>query len=491
MFCDQTLLRFIGGKGGNGAVAFRREKFEPRGGPNGGNGGRGGNIYLKVNEGLNSLIDLHSHKKFGAKNGDDGMGDNMFGKSGDDLYLDVPLGTIVREVTRNQAGEISKKTEIADLSKKDMIMLVAKGGRGGYGNAHFANSVRQAPKFAELGEDGEEIEVELELKLVADIGIIGIPSAGKSSLIAVVSNARPKIAAYPFTTLIPNLGVVKMGEKESYVVADIPGLIEGAHEGKGLGIEFLKHVQRCRILVHLIDPTQMSWAAKKQGNKEMNSDASFPGFLVSSVIENFELINKELSAFSRELARKEQIVVINKIDTITPEQEKELRKALKKSIGQKKRFIMYAHGISAATTQGVNELKNFLFHELEKIPKPVWLQEEIEDYEFEEPSEDAEFTEPSKTSKDSHILYRPHLENPKYFAVEKVGKKQFRVRGERVEQIFNMTDMANREAVMRARDVLKKMGIDRELKKIGAKDGDILYVGKRQIDFQSELGDWW
>lgn len=485
MFCDQTLLRFIGGKGGNGAVAFRREKFEPKGGPNGGNGGRGGNIYLKVNEGLNSLIDLHSHKKFAAKNGDDGMGDNMFGKSGDDLYLDVPRGTIVREVTRNQAGEISKKTEIADLSKKDMIMLVAKGGRGGYGNAHFANSVRQAPKFAELGEDGEEIEVELELKLVADIGIIGIPSAGKSSLIAVVSNARPKIAAYPFTTLIPNLGVVKMGEKESYVVADIPGLIEGAHEGKGLGIEFLKHVQRCRILVHLIDPTQQDWSKEKKSSEDISN------FQLQAAVNNFELINKELSAFSRDLARKEQIVVINKIDTITPEQEKELRKALKKSIGQKKRFIMYAYGISAATTHGVNELKNFLFHELEKIPKPAWLQEEIAPVEFEEPSDDADFTEPSVPSKASHILYRPHLENPKYFSVEKIGKKEFRVRGERVEQIFNMTDMANREAVMRARDVLKKMGIDRELKKIGAKDGDTLFVGKRQIDFQSELGDWW
>lgn len=485
MFCDQTLLRFIGGKGGNGAVAFRREKFEPKGGPNGGNGGRGGNIYLKVNEGLNSLIDLHSHKKFTARKGDDGMGDNMFGKSGDDLYLDVPRGTIVREVTRNQAGEITKKTEIADLSKKDMIMLAAKGGRGGFGNAHFANSVRQAPKFAELGEDGEEVEVELELKLVADIGIIGVPSAGKSSLIAVVSNARPKIAAYPFTTLIPNLGVVKMGEKESYVVADIPGLIEGAHEGKGLGIEFLKHVQRCRILVHLIDPTQPDWSEEKKSEDISN-------FQLQAAVNNFELINKELSAFSRDLARKEQIVVINKIDAITPEQEIELRKAIKKSIGQKKRFILYPHAISAATTQGVNELKNFLFRELEKIPKPAWLVQEAEEvHEFSEDS-DSGLSEQTDTPRaPSHIIYRPHLENPKYFSVEKIGKKQFRVRGERIEQIFNMTDVANREAVMRARDVLKKMGIDRELKKIGAKDGDMLFVGKRQIDFQSEIGDWW
>jgi|CXWL01.1.fsa_nt_gi GTP-binding protein len=471
MFCDQTQLKLIGGKGGKGSIGFRREKFVPKGGPNGGDGGRGGHIYLKVNHALNSMIDLHTYKKFVAEAGEMGLGQNCHGKNADDLYLEVPLGTIVRQIIRDKNNNIAKKVQIADLSRKDAIMLVVKGGKGGFGNAHFINSVRQAPKFAELGEDGEEIEVELELKLVADIGIIGIPSAGKSSLISVISNARPKIAAYPFTTLIPNLGVVKMGEKDSYVVADIPGLIEGAHQGKGLGVEFLKHVQRCRILVHLIDPTQLSLhegAAVEQRPT------------ISAAIDNFRLINKELTAFSRDLAKKEQIVVINKIDAIQTEEEKELRKALKKEIGRKKRFTLYPEAISAATTQGVKELKIYLHHELQKIPKPEWLREEVKVSEGEETD-----TEPS--SGKEHILYRPHLENPKYYSVEKVSKGIYRIKGQRLEQIINMTDFNNRDAVRRVKDVFKKLGVDKELRKAGVKDGDTVHVGKRELEYQSDL----
>ncbi|MGE3278419.1 MAG: GTPase ObgE [Candidatus Altimarinota bacterium] len=504
MFCDQTILRLIGGQGGNGCVSFRREKFIPKGGPDGGNGGRGGNIYLKVNHALNSLIDLHTYKKFEAPHGEHGMGQNMYGHAGEDLYLEVPLGTIVREVTRDTEGNIKKKTDIADLSRKDMILLIAKGGRGGYGNAHFTSSVRQAPKFAELGEEGEVIEVELELKLVADIGIIGIPSAGKSTLISVVSNAKPKIAAYPFTTLIPNLGVVKIGEKESYVVADIPGLIEGAHEGKGLGIEFLKHVQRCRILVHLIDPTQHSWAIAKEleGMKIEDEELLTSSFQLKASLENFELINNELAAFSKELAKKEQIVVINKSDVMNEEQEKELRTELKKAIGRKQRFTLYPNTISAATRKGIDDLKNFLNEELKKIPKPEWMQESQEGQEIEEYEETEEYqddnpntrntpnTPNTRNTPSNHILYRPHLENPKYFSVEKIGRGEFRIKGQRVEQIFNMTNFDNREARARARDVLKKMGIDRELKKMGIKDGDIMHVGKNSMDYKSDITEW-
>lgn len=496
MFCDQTILRLIGGQGGNGCMSFRREKFIPKGGPDGGNGGRGGNIYLKVNTALNSLIDLHTYKKFEADHGEHGMGQNMYGHAGEDLYLEVPLGTIVREVTRDEEGNIIKKQDIADLSRKDMVMLIAKGGRGGFGNAHFTSSIRQAPKFAELGEEGEIIEVELELKLVADIGIIGIPSAGKSTLISVISNAKPKIAAYPFTTLIPNLGVVKMGEKESFVVADIPGLIEGAHEGKGLGIEFLKHVQRCRVLVHLIDPTQHSWSIIKEleGMKVEDEELLTASFQLKAAVENFELINKELEAFSKDLAKKEQILVINKSDAITPEQEKELRKELKKTIGRKQRFIFYPNAISGATRKGIDELKNYLFQELQKIPKPEWLienekteEEILEEGDFDEEQGDGEQTT-RKTA--SHILYRPHMDNPKYYSVEKIKKGEFRIKGQRIEQIINMTNFDNREARARARDVLKKMGIDRELKKLGAKDGDMLYIGKKEMTHRPDSDEW-
>ncbi len=470
LFCDQTTLKLKGGNGGKGCVSFRREKKVPRGGPDGGDGGNGGNIYLKVNDALNSLIHLDTYKHFQAPPAGIGGGQQCHGKNGKDLYLEVPQGTIVRQIVRTPpckgAGGSVKKTEISDLSTKGSELLIGRGGKGGFGNAHFVSSIRQAPHFAELGEEGEEMEVELELKLVADIGIIGVPSAGKSSLISVMSNARPKIAAYPFTTLIPNLGVVKIADKVTYVVADIPGLIEGAHEGKGLGIAFLKHVQRCRLLVHLIDPTQPHWSSQ-------NSNAGWTenslNFNKEAAIENFALINQELEAFSKDLAGKQQIVVINKSDVLTEEQEKEFIKALKKEIGRKKRFIFYPSSISCATTKGVKELKTFLFQELEKIPKPEWMNS---------PNDPNAPQDPNVP-----FIYRPHLNNPKYFTVEKVDKGSFRVTGKRVEQIMNMTDFNNVEARNRAYDVLYKMHINRELKKIGAREGDTLLIGKKTIEF--------
>ncbi|MDP3975760.1 MAG: GTPase ObgE [bacterium] len=445
MFCDQTTLQLHAGNGGNGCISFRREKFVPRGGPNGGNGGKGGDIYFKVNHALNTLTHLDSYKQFRAEGGEHGMGQNCFGKNAEDLILEVPLGTIVRQVIRDKKDEVVKKMDIADLSSPNKILLAAKGGVGGKGNANFASSVRQAPKFAELGEEGENIEVELELKLVADVGIIGVPSAGKSSLIAAISNARPKIADYPFTTLIPNLGIVKIADKVTYVVADIPGLIENAHEGKGLGVEFLKHVQRCRVLVHLIDPSQADFSEQKS---------------------NFQLINQELAAFSKDLAEKKQIVVINKVDLLQEEQEKDIRAKLKQEIGRSKRFTLYPESISAATTKGTQELKIYLFQQLEKTPKPDWQS-----------------LTPVSEEHPVHILYRPHLENPQHFSVELIKKGVYRVSGKRIEQIVNMTNFDNREASHRVHDVLYKKGILKELKKLGAKDGDKLLIGKHKIEF--------
>ncbi|MDF2379493.1 MAG: GTPase ObgE [Candidatus Gracilibacteria bacterium] len=458
MFCDQTQLVLTAGSGGKGCIAFLREKFIAKGGPNGGNGGKGGDMILKVNTALNSLIDLHTYKKFTADAGMMGLGQNKYGKNGEDMVLEVPLGTIVREIIRNTDEEIIEKKVIADLSTPGKSLLICKGGRGGYGNAHFVSSVRQAPKFAELGEDGEQIEVELELKLVADIGIIGIPSAGKSTLISVISNAKPKIADYHFTTLKPNLGVVKIAEGESFVVADIPGLIENAHEGKGLGIKFLKHIQRCRLLVHLIDPIQpdLSTLEKK------------PDAIWQSVINNFVMINAELEAFSPELATKQQLVVINKSDQIDEELAKDLIEHLKKETKKDKRFIFFDKSISAATTANIQELKYFLSGELNKLPKEVLL----------DPKSPEAMEDP-----DAPVIYRPHLDNPKYFSIEKVAEETFKISGQRIEQIVNMTDVNNPEAMMRVDDVLFKMGIAKELKKQGAQDGCTLIIGKHELEF--------
>lgn len=443
MFCDQTILRLTAGNGGNGCISFRREKFVDKGGPNGGNGGKGGNIIIQVNTALNTLRHLDTYKQFTADKGEHGMGQNKNGANAEDLILEVPQGTIVREVFRDEEDNIIEKKEIADLSGSKSMLLTAKGGRGGYGNAHFVSSVRQAPKFAELGEDGEYIEVELELKLVADIGIIGIPSAGKSTLISVISNAKPKIADYPFTTLIPNLGVVQIAEKVTYIVADIPGLIEGAHEGKGLGIQFLKHVQRCRLLVHLIDPTQ------------------------EPTLENFQIINRELEKFSPELAQKKQIIVFNKVDQYDQELAEEFKKELIDSLENPERFIIYPTAISAATTEGIQELKTFLWKELQQLPQ---LSQDAENGE--------DIQEP--------MIYRPHLDDPKYFSVEQQDDGSFLVTGQRISQIVNMTNFDNREAIHRVYDVLKKMGIAKELKKMGVQDGDTVYIGKHELEYNED-----
>ncbi len=324
-FVDKAKIHVKAGDGGNGCVAWRREKFVPLGGPAGGNGGKGGDVILKADSRMQTLMDFKYKIHFKAERGQHGSGSNKHGKAGEDLIIKVPVGTVVKDA---ETGEV-----IADLTKEGQEVVVAKGGKGGKGNAAFKTSTNQAPDYAEEGEKGEEKWIELELKLLADVGIIGFPNAGKSTLISVLSNARPKIADYPFTTLSPVLGVVKLDIGKSLVLADIPGLIEGASQGAGLGHEFLRHIERTKFLLHVIDISD---------------------FREREPLEAFEIINKEMEQYSPELTKKPQIVVGNKIDILS---DKEEINRLKKAFEEKGyRFIP----VSLATKEGIDELKKAL-----------------------------------------------------------------------------------------------------------------------------------
>jgi GTP-binding protein len=331
-FIDEVKIRVIAGDGGRGCVSFRREKFVPRGGPNGGDGGAGGDVIAVADPQLTTLLDLRYQKQYKAGRGQHGMGKDCHGRRGDDRVIHVPVGTIIRDAA---TGEV-----IGDLQTAGEHVVIAAGGRGGKGNAHFVSSTHRSPRFAQPGEPGQDRELEIELRLLADVGIIGLPNAGKSTLIAAISAVRPKIADYPFTTLVPNLGVVGYDEGKSFVVADIPGLIEGAHQGQGLGDKFLRHVTRTSLLIHLIDASKI--------------DASDP-------LAEWKTVNRELELFDPELARKPQIVVANKIDL--PEgrsKSKLLAKKLPKG-------CQPLHLISAATTEGVRVLVQSVGLRLEKI----------------------------------------------------------------------------------------------------------------------------
>jgi len=330
-FIDYVKIEVKAGDGGRGCVSFRREKFIPKGGPNGGDGGRGGHIIIRTDPQLYTLLDHVYRKTYGAERGQHGMGKNMHGRDGKDLLISVPVGTVVKN---SETGEV-----LADLDTPFAEILIAKGGRGGLGNAHFATSTRQAPRFAQPGEPGEEIKVVLELKLLADVGLIGLPNAGKSTLIAAISSARPKIAAYPFTTLKPNLGVVKTGNFQSFVVADIPGLIEGAHRGVGLGFQFLRHVERTKLLVHLVDVSEMT-----------------PG----DPVDNLLKVNRELGLYSRELLERPLTVAATKTDVASEERIRRLREYCKM------KDIPYFE-ISAMTARGVTELVSHLALEVRKL----------------------------------------------------------------------------------------------------------------------------
>ncbi|MBI5642898.1 MAG: GTPase ObgE [Deltaproteobacteria bacterium] len=331
-FIDEAKLYVKAGDGGRGCLSFRREKYVPKGGPDGGNGGRGGDVVFVADNRLTSLLDFQYKREFAAERGEHGMGSLCSGKNGLDLIIKVPIGTIFKDLNTGLL--------LADLTKDGETFISCKGGRGGKGNAHFATSTHQTPRFAQPGEPGEEMNLKLELKLLADVGIIGFPNAGKSTLISHISAAKPKVADYPFTTLMPHLGIVKFGDFGGFVVADIPGLIEGAHEGKGLGIKFLRHIERTRLFIHVLDLSP---------------------FTDRDPIEDFKVVNHELSAFNPELAEREQVVALNKID-ITESNEK--TPALLKffeGLGIK------VFPISAATGAGLDSLVNYVGREVDRI----------------------------------------------------------------------------------------------------------------------------
>ncbi len=439
MFCDEVLVHFIAGHGGNGCIGFRREKFVPRGGPNGGDAGVGGSVYLEANENINTLAEFNTHKIFRAASGQQGFGENCGGLDAPDLILPVPVGTIIFDE--------KKKKLLGDLMKNGDRFLVARGGKGGFGNAHFKSSTRQAPTFAELGEPGEEKKCVLELKLVADVGIIGLPSVGKSTLISRISNARPKIADYHFTTLIPNLGLVTLKPfggslQQNFLACDLPGLIEDAHKGKGLGIQFLKHVIRNRVLVHLVDINSL--------------DPS----------KDFKTINAELKAFDRMLGKKPQLVVFNKTDTIDDETLEEITKDFLKHHSNVKKILK----ISCVTGKGLKELLFAIWNLLEKTKK--------------KPKE-------TVSKAPTMTIFRPHLEeNPKAFSARLVKQRKknslFEIKGKRIEQIVVMTDFANAEAVARVYDVLERTGMSKELRRMGAKFGDEIKIGEQIIVYRWE-----
>lgn len=425
MFIDVAKIHVKGGKGGDGAVAFRREKYEPAGGPAGGDGGHGGSVILKVNEGIRTLMDFRYKKHYNAENGENGKSKNQYGKKGKDLILKVPPGTIVKDAER---GLI-----IADLTKNGQEFVVAKGGRGGRGNTKFTTSTRQAPRFAEPGEKGEERWILLELKLLADVGLIGFPNVGKSTLLSIVTAAKPKIANYHFTTLTPNLGVVELEDGKSYVMADIPGLIEGAHEGIGLGHEFLRHIERTRLLVHIID------ASGQEGRDP---------------VEDFYKINEELERYSPKLAKKPQIVVANKMDL---PQSKEGLEKLKREL-EKLNYEVYE--ISAATKQGVGELKYIIWNKLLEIgdPEPLYDKDEVVD------------------------IYELKDDDKNEIIVKKEGDR-YKVEGYPIEKLLKATNFDDLDSLRHFQNVMRKRGIVDELKALGIQEEDIVEICGYEFEF--------
>ncbi|QIB26657.1 GTPase ObgE [Caloranaerobacter azorensis] len=424
MFVDVAKIFVKGGNGGHGAVAFRREKYEPSGGPAGGDGGDGGNVILEVDEGIRTLMDFRYKRHYKAENGENGKSKKQYGKKGKDLILKVPPGTIVKDT---ETGIV-----IADLTKKGERFIVAKGGRGGRGNAKFATSTRQAPRFAEAGEKGEERWITLELKLLADVGLVGFPNVGKSTLLSTLTDAKPKIANYHFTTLTPNLGVVRISYDSSFVIADIPGLIEGAHMGVGLGHEFLRHVERTRLLVHLIDAS---------------------GLEGRDPIDDFYKINEELKKYSPKLADKPQIVVANKMDL---PQARENFPRIKQEMD---RLGFELIPISAATSEGLNELKYAIWNKLKEIGEPEPIVEVVENinlYEF---------------NKDKNKVI-----------VKKEGDKYI-VEGDPIEKLINSTNFDDLDSLRHFQKVMRKRGIVDELKELGIKDGEIVNICGYEFEF--------
>lgn len=422
MFTDYTKIIIKSGDGGNGAATFRREKYVAAGGPDGGDGGKGGDIYFQVDKDKNTLIDFRYNKKFKAENGENGSGSHCNGKYGKDLYIKLPIGTIVKDV---ETGKV-----VADLSNPDQTELILKGGRGGRGNSHFATATRQAPRFSEDGEKGEEKEIILELKLLADVGLLGFPNVGKSTFLSVVTEARPKIANYHFTTLEPNLGVVKTKNGDGFVIADIPGIIEGASEGVGLGIQFLRHVERTRLLLHFLDVS---------GQEGRNP------------VEDFNTINEELKKYSEKLSKRKQIIVANKIDAM---QDETLLKEVEE-LAKKENLKLFK--ISAATKQGIEELIDYVAEELKNLPKEDLI--EIED----------------------KVVYTLEDKKDEWSIREENGV--FIVSGRAVQRLMGRVNIEDNESMYYLQKCLKNMGIDEKLKEMGVCEGDTVILDDWELEW--------
>ena len=429
MFVDQTKIYVKGGDGGNGMVAFRREKYVPMGGPAGGDGGKGANVVFEVNEGLRTLMDFRYQRHWKAPRGEHGMSKNQHGKNAKDMIVKVPPGTVVMDA--------ETKEVIADLVENGQRAVIAKGGRGGRGNSRFATPSNPAPELAENGEPGQERDVILELKLLADVGLVGFPSVGKSTLLSVLSSAKPKIAEYHFTTIVPNLGMVETEDNRSFVMADLPGLIEGASEGVGLGHQFLRHIERTRVIVHVID------MAATEGRDPY---------------EDYLTINKELEEYNLRLTERPQIIVANKMDM--PEAEENLKK-FKERLEED--FPIFP--ISALSRKGLRELLYAIADKIEETPEfPL-------DHEEEETGV-------------NRVLYK-HEADPEAFYITREPDGSFVIQGEKVEKLFKMTNFQTEESVRRFARQLRGLGVDEALRAKGAKDGDTVKL----LDFEFEFVD--
>ena len=430
MFVDETKLRIASGKGGDGAVCFRHEKYLEKGGPSGGDGGNGGSIIFVADKNSNTLLSLRYKRLIKAQDGENGKIKNMSGKKGEDVYITVPLGTMIYNDDTNEL--------IADLTVDGEPRIILPGGKGGLGNQHFATARNQAPSFAQPGELGKEMFIRLELKVLADVGLVGYPSVGKSTLISVISEAKPKIAAYHFTTLQPNLGMVEVADGRSFVCADLPGLIEGASQGLGLGFEFLRHVERTRVILHILDGSKID----------------------GDLFTDYETIRHELESYDPEILKKGEIIVINKADSEYEKDNEELFKmSYKEKYGQDPEIIV----ISALEKKNLNEL---LYRTADLLDEERSKPEEI------------------KAEKGKVVEYNFEPKKDRGFEVFKDWDRMvYSVQGPRIDELMRYYNENSEQAIMRVTRALKKMGIEEELKKIGCQDGDLVRIGDIEFEF--------
>ncbi len=420
MFVDEVKINVKAGDGGNGMVAFRREKYVSKGGPAGGDGGHGGDIIFEVDEGLHTLLDFRYNRHFKAKRGENGMSKGKHGKNAENLIIYVPPGSVIYDIVANEM--------IADLVTHRQQAIIAKGGRGGRGNIRFATSRNSAPNISENGEPGEEKEIRVELKMMADVGLVGFPSVGKSTIISAVSAARPKIASYHFTTLSPQLGLVAIDNHQNFVMADLPGLIEGAHEGSGLGHQFLRHIERTRIIVHVID------MASVEGRDPY---------------DDYVTINQELEKFGKKLKNKQQIIAANKMDM--PDAKENLTRFIEKLPQD-----IHVYPISALTKTGLNDLVFAIAKLLDSIPKDERAIEDI-------------------------VIHEP--ESTDLFTISRLDDGSFQLFGQQLEKMFKMANLQSDEGIQRFSRQLRRLGVDEALRKKGAKDGDTVHL----LDFEFEF----